>query len=394
MDTYGFEDFVGDKDVFYRDHFDRQPMVRPGAASAYLSQLPGLHDLDDLLALESAPPSYLRVSKGGKGVPIQAYTRTVDRGAGHAPAIDPAKVYELFRSGGTVTWNSLDHILPASRRLAGVFGRELRCPTEVALFMTPAGHDGFAPHQDSIDVFVLQVEGVKSWRVWDRSELSRGSEASYTLEELGEPALEVLLRPGDVLYIPHGTPHAATARGQIAMHLSVGAEPRRWRQLLRETVNHLTEDAAFDDFPALGSDAHLELAASLGEKLKLLQDQLAGVDVDSELDRLARLGTVRTAASPVGEFERLWQVDALGEQSVLRRTAQPLALEAGEVDGKAVLVVNGHRLAVPEALAEAVQALEHGQEVGAARLYPGVSPSRSVNAAQGLARLGLFEPAN
>lgn len=34
-------------------------------------------------------------------------------------------------------------------------------------YLTPAGSQGFAPHYDDIDAFVLQLEGRKHWKVYN-----------------------------------------------------------------------------------------------------------------------------------------------------------------------------------------------------------------------------------
>lgn len=34
-------------------------------------------------------------------------------------------------------------------------------------YLTPAGSQGFAPHYDDIDAFILQLEGRKQWKVYN-----------------------------------------------------------------------------------------------------------------------------------------------------------------------------------------------------------------------------------
>jgi ribosomal protein L16 Arg81 hydroxylase len=388
VETYSFEDFIGDREVFLAEHFDHRPLLRKGALAGRLDGLPSVRELDDLLALETTPPSYVRVTKGGKGLPSRSYTRTVAHGAALGEAINPEKVYEHFRSGGTVTWNSLHHVLPAARRVLRPFTDTFATEGEVALFATPARHDGFAPHHDSIDVYVVQVDGTKAWRVWDTPARRRGDDASYTAEELGEPALEVTLEPGDVLYVPHGTPHAAAARSELSVHLSIGVEPRRWRHLLQATVEHLLQDEEFHAFPHADAPG---TAAGLARVIGLLRDRLERIEPVSEAQRLAREGRAKGGA-PVREFERLQAADGLRPDSLVRRSAA--RIEIGDSDGtKTALRVGGHRLAVPDPVAASLRALEGGRPMATSEVFPGVEPARSLSAARGLARIGVLEAA-
>src|SRR2546430_13189382 len=109
MMTYQLEDFVGDAKRFLSESFNKKPEYFPQVMAGHLGDLPGVEMLDDLVALEAVPPSYLRVTKDGQGVSRQAYTRAVGQGTSLAEQTIPAKVYELFRLGGTLTWNSLEH---------------------------------------------------------------------------------------------------------------------------------------------------------------------------------------------------------------------------------------------------------------------------------------------
>lgn len=80
-----------------------------------------------------------------------------------------------------------------------------------------SGPNGVAllPHYDSYDVFVLQLEGEKSWDV----EVDKGSKETFALT----------LVPGDMLYMPQGIIHSAkTASGFASTtHLTIGIEKPR-----------------------------------------------------------------------------------------------------------------------------------------------------------------------
>lgn len=398
--THGFEDFVGDTHVFFSEHFNNKPLLRRGALHDSAHNLVTVRQLDDIIAMEAVSPSYLRIAKDGRGVPGKAYTRTVtDRGAALAEAVVPEQVYELFRAGGTITWNALNHFLPSARHLVQVFAHTFACPSEVVAFLTPAGKDGYAPHHDPVDVYVIQIEGTKDWRIWEPPAGRRADKASYRPEDLATPAIETTLHPGDVLYLPYGTPHAAAANAQVSLHLSVTVEPRHWRDLVRESVEHLVKDPQFDGFPYLGpltpqdgAGGH-DTGARLATMLRKLADRLQQVDAAAETQRLAAAGRHDAGAGRSREFERLASADALTPATRLRRSTVPLDL--GPSDGtKTALLVNGHKLAVPDAVADALRDLQDGGVVLAADFFSGASPARSLHAAQGLTRLGVLETAD
>src|SRR6266496_5905184 len=88
---------------------------------------------------------------------------------------------------------------------------ELGHPVQVNAYVTPPQNQGFAPHYDVHDVFVLQVAGRKRWRVHEPVladplgdqpwEQRRGAVAAQASEA---PVLDELLEPGDALYLPRG----------------------------------------------------------------------------------------------------------------------------------------------------------------------------------------------
>lgn len=82
------------------------------------------------------------------------------------------------------------------------------------VYATPPNSQGFAPHYDDIDAFVIQLEGAKRWRVYAPfadDEYPRTSSKNFSQEEISE--LEVLfdgtLEAGDFLYVPRGFIHQA-----------------------------------------------------------------------------------------------------------------------------------------------------------------------------------------
>jgi hypothetical protein len=153
------------------------------------------------------------------------------------------------------------------------------------------------------------------------------------------------------------------------------------------------EAEGFHDFPALGVGDEGIMASELFRKLKLLQDMITKLDPASEMRRLADVSRNRGGAGGRREFELLSKVDAFTPGTPIRRSAVPIEISPGD-GGKTSLTANGHQLAVPGPVATTPRALESGGTVTAPQVFPGVSRTRSLRAAQQLARFGVLETAS
>jgi len=115
------------------------------------------------------------------------------------------------------------------------------------IYITPANAQGFAPHYDDHDVFILQTTGTKIWRLYHSPiELPSPKQPHCKHKdkyELGTPAFEVELKPGDLLYIHRGLIHDASTTDTASVHITLGLHPNYWFELLREVAD-LAEDKA------------------------------------------------------------------------------------------------------------------------------------------------------
>ena len=112
------------------------------------------------------------------------------------------------------------------RPLPSGFEASLGFRASVNLYHTPSDAQAFALHYDWNDVFVLQLEGSKTWRVFDPViELPRSDETRLPeLAVRAEDGRELRMEAGDLLYIPRGWPHMAVNDGEgggVSTHLTV-----------------------------------------------------------------------------------------------------------------------------------------------------------------------------
>jgi len=146
---------------------------------------------------------------------------------------------------GTVVFNSAGGFIP---RVAGFCLQCLEAfdmPVAVNMYLTDAGQTVSAPpHTDKQDVFVCQTQGKKRWRVYSppppsrmprADPLARGKATdSLSLSELEEPLVDLVLNPGQLLYVPAGFPHTTDTVSGIdegtepSVHLTFGVDTHIW----------------------------------------------------------------------------------------------------------------------------------------------------------------------
>jgi 50S ribosomal protein L16 3-hydroxylase len=170
-------------------------------------------------------------------------------------------------------------------------------------FATEGG--GVGPHFDSYDVFLLQAQGQRRWRIGRQKDFSLQPDVPLKILANFEPEVEYLLEPGDMLYLPPRYAHDGIAEGEC-MTYSIGFRIPNRAELARELLERLAEEAEDavglrlyrdPEQPAVAQPA--EIPATM---LEFAQDALQAALQDSRA--LARgLGEYMTEPKPNVWFE-------------------------------------------------------------------------------------------
>ncbi|MET7440375.1 cupin domain-containing protein, partial [Streptomyces sp. NPDC005568] len=272
------EDVVGDVEAFFRVHWAGQPVVlrAPGDLSGLITEEEMWEEVE--CGLLSRP--YFTVFNEGVRTAISDMTRR-RRVVGHElPGfIEPAQIREDFAQGATFKFNQAEHWHPRIRALVKAMEPHFAGGLEAFVFLSPPGKTAMQAHTDGAHVFILQVAGVKDWVV-GRIDATSTSDSSLHEGPIADHARrEVTLRPGDVLYMPHGTPHYATAREGNSIHVAITIEEPTAENLAEVVLAGFLGSAPVT---ALHECHH---QYRLGERTELLRRALAeylrGVDEDA-----------------------------------------------------------------------------------------------------------------
>ena len=100
---------------------------------------------------------------------------------------------------------------------------------------------GVGPHLDSYDVFLLQVHGKRRWRFGPVADRSLVPGLPVRILANFQPAEEVLLNAGDMLYLPPLWGHDGVAEGEC-MTCSVGFRAATSTGLAQELLHQLADE--------------------------------------------------------------------------------------------------------------------------------------------------------
>ena len=134
------------------------------------------------------------------------YCDTTDLRAGMSAPVNPAKVKALMGLGASLVANHVHRVCPEVGAVANMLEREFAARVAANVYCSFKGVQAFQTHFDLHDVFAVQAEGEKVWRVYEsRADapvlpLPPGDEIEKWLNESrGRLLFEVTMQPGDIL---------------------------------------------------------------------------------------------------------------------------------------------------------------------------------------------------
>jgi hypothetical protein len=207
------------------------------------------------------------------------YCDTADLRPGVSAPVNPAKVKALLGLGASLVANHLHRVCPEVAQVAGMLEREFAGRVSANVYCSFKGVQAFKTHFDLHDVFAVQTEGEKTWRVYEsRADapvlpLPPGDEIEKWLtESRGRLLFEAHLQPGDILYLPRGQYHDALTGSEASLHVSFGVSPATGLALCKLLENALLQES---EFRAYLPDARRE--PELRERLARLSERIAAV---------------------------------------------------------------------------------------------------------------------
>jgi ribosomal protein L16 Arg81 hydroxylase len=261
---------------FAEEYYEKRVCVVRRGQPGYHAGLLSLQDLDRVLGTHAPHHPDVSVVQAGREIRRGDFTDGDGR-------VDALRVARLFAQGATVVFGRLDRRLPALAALCSFLSRAFTSRMQTNIYLTPPEAQGFPPHWDTHDVFVLQALGRKHWTIYDAPiELPlRGQDFDPEKHEPGAPTLEFTLEAGDMAYIPRGRFHSARSDRETSLHLTTGLIAFTWADVLLHAVTSAAESdvGLRENLPIgfLGETSGEERLALLRRKLERFAEQAADV---------------------------------------------------------------------------------------------------------------------
>jgi bifunctional lysine-specific demethylase and histidyl-hydroxylase NO66 len=344
---------VGDPASFLAHDLGVRPVHRPRADPGGFADLLDLDAVDAIVTGSGLRAPAFRLVRQGVTLPVERVTRRARIGSRPVDdLVDVGAVQREFAAGATIVLQGLHRSWPAITTLCRELETTLTHPLQANAYLTPPVAQGLHLHADPHDVLVLQTHGEKRWVVHPGGD---------------DPAWDLTLRPGDVLYLPAGTRHAAQTTEQPSLHLTLGIRTTTWRELVERAVARAVDDLVAAEptlagpLPGGWANEPASLDAGLRRRLVALARELE--DTDAARTTTARAADAFwTARTPdrTGGLRDVLELEDLDDATRLRiRDGASCGFESEHRDEGAELVVRlaDRRLRMPAGLAPAMHAI-------------------------------------
>ena len=365
-----------DPGEFARTHWGRTPLLtRRDALPRDFGDLLAPETVDELLAERGVRAPFIRVARDGSLLPRETFLGAGGFGAEVTDQVDSAKVLAQFSAGASIVLQGLHRLWPPLIDFVRTMVDDLGHPVQANAYVTPPGGQGFDPHYDVHDVFVLQVSGHKHWTVHAAVHQDPLASQPWTdyRSEIGDrvrgvPVIDTVLAPGDALYLPRGWLHSARALDDVSIHLTIGVATLTRMDVIRAVVDGLSDVDEFRASLPMGVDpsnrdemstATTKLIAQLTE---VLRDRTASL-ADDAAQRLMKRHADRTR--PVAVRPLAMHAAAANAATVRVRWRHGLVATVEHRGGRVMLRLPDRTIDFPGECAATIADLHRGEVVGA-----------------------------
>lgn len=285
----------------------------------------------------------------------------------------------LTETNSTLLVQAVDHWHPFAAELLEPFRfiPNWRIDDLMISYSTPGG--GVGPHLDQYDVFIIQGEGKRHWRVGmpDSSLREFAQNKSLLQVEQFNAIIDEVLEAGDILYIPPGCPHEGYAV-ENALNYSIGFRAPDTKDFLSNFADYLIDNE-------LGkkrySDETLTLRDSCGELSNDEVEKIQTLMLDAIQDKeIIKRWLGNYLSQPKHDMDLLPLDDPISSDELITYLSSQVINRAGGVrtfyqliEDSLLLSVNNETFTLPVSMLDATKLLTNLTHFEAELIIPSVT---------------------
>lgn len=332
---------------FFDRYYEREALIVPRQDADRFAPLLSIASIDALIASADLRSNMIDLADASRELDREAWIM-------EGGAVDRAVIAHQHALGATIILQQLHQSDPDLAAFCRAMEKTFSCHVQTNIYLTPPSAQGFHTHYDNHDVFVLQVEGEKRWRLYGTPVTTpyRGEGFERGKYDLGEVTGEFVLKAGDCAYVPRGLVHDASTSGDDpSLHITCGLIVKTWAEVVLEAVSEvaLNEPEFRRSLPPgfANSGFDRSQAEALFSRLVKILPERASMDsaFDLMVDSFIRsrdsdiAGAVVSGARPLDPNQRYvlkpiipWRLAEDGDNLVLIAPGGDLDIKAAEQD--------------------------------------------------------------
>uniref|UniRef100_A0A7N6BTN2 Bifunctional lysine-specific demethylase and histidyl-hydroxylase n=1 Tax=Anabas testudineus TaxID=64144 RepID=A0A7N6BTN2_ANATE len=227
--------------AFFRDTWEKKPILVQRKNPDYYKGLFSTAEFDCILRQEDI--------QYGVNLDVTSYTngkRETHNPPGRAL---PFTVWDFYESGCSIRLLNPQAFSSTVWNVLSILQEQFGSMAGANIYLTPPGTQGFAPHYDDIEAFVVQLEGKKHWRVYNPSLLLVEEAINSSPSNMSTERRNVVLEAGDLLYFPRGFIHQGDCLPDAhSLHITISSyQKNSWGDLLHKLIPAALDIAMEED---------------------------------------------------------------------------------------------------------------------------------------------------
>jgi ribosomal protein L16 Arg81 hydroxylase len=285
--------------AFFDQYWEKRPLVIKRSCPEYYKGIFSIKDVDALLQHHHLKYPNIKLGKkeqGGFSIDLLEGMNANGTESYGVPNLH--RLYRAYAQGDTIIFNRLFYYWQPLAVICQELEKFFSCSVGANVYLSPRNSQSFPPHYDLHDIFVLQVEGSKHWKLYDLTD------KSYTA--IHDPNLmedqDVYLEAGDLLYIPQQYVHSVYTTDSYSMHISIGVDVSCSRDLLSSALSAIAVPGSIlqQALPIqwmMQTQQNSEMQTQLVNVLQTVRDQVTAEDGIAALAR-----RLMNTVLPSGQF--------------------------------------------------------------------------------------------